>query len=171
MYDMVKKGMPEHLGYGRYGVKSVAEYVKVSSVVNAGYELLRTGELPYALTGADGVFVRTRGGYNADRFFGYYPIHLKVLKSDVAKWRSFFQKAGKKSFLAHTKPKETLFGVFYVLYPKKRIETETIENLNLVPLRETIEFCKKHIYTCEPALKMLDEEYHLGLRVRYRRPR
>ncbi len=165
---MAKKGLLEHLGYGRYGVKSVGDYVRVKNDVSAGYELLKRAELPYALTDVDGVFVWTRGGYNAGRFFGFYPIHLKVLKSDVPKWKKFFHKAGRKSFLTETKPKETVFGVFYVLHPEERIEAETVENLKVEPLEKTVEFCRKHIYTFEPALEMLDEEYHLGLGVKYR---
>lgn len=168
LHDMAKKGLLEHLGYGRYSVKPVKDYVRTKNNIDAGYELLKKSELPYALTDVDGVFVWTKGGYNADRFFGFYPIHLKVLKSDVAKWKRFFRKAGKKSFLAETKPKETLFGVFYILHPEEKIEAETVEELKIEPLEKTIEFCKKHIYTFEPALEMLDEEYRLGLGAKYR---
>lgn len=169
LHDMARKGLLEHLGYGRYRVKSVADYVSAKNDINAGYELLRRAGLPYALTNVDGVFVWTKGGYNADRFFGFYPIHLKVLKSDVVKWRRFFNKSGRKSILAGTKPRRMLFSVFYVMYPESRIEAETVDNLRVEPLRKTVDFCRKHIYTFEPALEMLDEEYHLGLRVKYRR--
>ncbi|NWG09389.1 MAG: hypothetical protein HXX80_03615 [Nitrososphaerales archaeon] len=169
LHDMAKKGLLEHMGYGKYRVKSVGDYVRAKNDVRAGYELLRRAELPYELTDVDGVFVWTKGGYNADRFFGFYPIHLKVLRSDVVKWESFFHKAGKKSFLAGTKPKETLFGVFYVLYPEEKIEAEIVEDLKVEPLEKTLEFCRKYTYTFEPALEMLDEEYHLGLGVKYRK--
>jgi len=169
LHDMAKKGLLEHRGYGRYRVRSVGDYVKARNDVEAGYELIRRAELLYALTDVDGVFVWTKGGYNAGRFFGFYPIHLRVLKSDMAKWQGFFRRTGKKSFLAGTRPKETLFGVFYVLYPEERIEAETVERLRVEPLDKTVEFCRKHPYTFDPALEMLDEEYHLGLGVKYRR--
>lgn len=58
---------------------------------------------------------------------------------------------------AGTKPREMLFGVFYVLYPESRIEADTVEDLKVEPLRKTVEFCKKHIYTYEPALEMLEK--------------
>lgn len=169
LHDMAKKGLLEHMGYGKYRVKAVGDYVRARNDVSAGYELLRRAELPYALTDVDGVFVWTRGGYNADRFFGFYPIHLKVLKADVAKWRSFFRKAGMRSFLAGAKPRETVFGVFYILYPEEKIEAETVESLRVEPLEKTVEFCRKHSYTFEPALEMLDEEHRLGLGVKYRK--
>ncbi|MBI2184394.1 MAG: hypothetical protein HYU39_05485 [Thaumarchaeota archaeon] len=168
LHDMARKGMLEHVEYGKYRVRSVGDYVRAKNDVGAGYELLKKAEYPYALTGGDGVFVWTGGGYNADRFFGFYPIHIKVLKPDVAKWKSFFRKARRKVFLADEKPKETLFSVFYVLYPESRIEAETVAGLRVEPLKETVEFCRRHIYTYEPALEMLDEEYHLSLKVKYR---
>ena len=168
LHDMSKKGLLGHLGYGRYSVKPLGVYVGERNNIRAGYELLNRAELPYALTGVDGVFVWTGGGYNVDRFFGFYPIHLRVLKSDVASWREFLKRNGKRSLLAETKPRETIFGVFYVLYPERKIGGETVEGLKVEPLKETLEFCKKHIYTFEPALEMLDEEYNLGLKVKYR---
>ena len=168
LHDMASKGLLEHTEYGKYRVRPVADYVKTRNDINAGYELLRKAEHPYALTDVDGVFVWTKGGYNADRFFGFYPIHIKILKSDMVRWKSFFRRAGKKTFLAGTKPKETIFGVFYVLHPEERIDAETIENLKVEPLKKTVEFCREHIYTYEPALEMLDEEYNLGLEAKYR---
>lgn len=168
LHDMSKKGLLEHLGYGRYKVKSIGDYVRSRNDVRAGYELLKKTGLPHALTDVDGVFVWTRGGYNTDRFFGFYPVHLKILKSDKSKWKSFFGKNGKKSVLAGTGPKETLFGVFYVLYPVGRIVAETVEGLKVEPLTKIVGFCRRHIYTFEPALEMLDEEYNLGLKVKYR---
>lgn len=167
LHDMARKGMLDHVGYGRYRVNSGGDYVRTKNDISGGYELLKRAKLPYALTDVDGVFVWTRGGYNADRFFGFYPIHLKILKPDTPKWRKFFRNAGKKSFLADNKPKETLFGVFYVMHPEGMMDAETVAGLKVEPLNETVDFCRKYIYTFEPALEMLDEEYHLGLKVRY----
>lgn len=169
LHDLARKGMLEHLGYGKYRANSMSEYVRTKNDIGAGYELLKRAELPHALTDVDGVFVWTGGGYNADRFFGSYPIHLKVLKSDVPKWRKFFSGAGKKAFLADSTPKETLFGVFYVMHPEEKIDAQTVEGWRVAPLKETVEFCRRHIYTFELALEMLDEEYHLKLRVKHRK--
>lgn len=169
LHDMTSKGLLEHDSYGRYRVKSVGDYVSSKNDINLGYELLRNSNLPYALTDVDGVFVWTKGGYNAGRFFGSYPIHMKVLKSDMAKWKGYLAENGKKAMLGGERPRETLFGVYYVLYPETKITAETKEGLKVEPLKNTVEFCKKNIYTFEPALEMLDEEYALGLKVRYSR--
>lgn len=167
LYDMTKKGFLERKGYGKYRVKPVDDYVKSKNDVSSAYELLNASNLPYALTDADGVLVWTRGGYNAGRFFGSYPIYLKVLKSDIEEWKDFLASNGRKWMLKGTKPSETLYGAYYVLYPERRIEAETVEGLKVEPLNRTIKFAKKNIYTYEPALEMLDEEYGLGLRTKY----
>jgi len=167
LHDMAKKGFLEHMGYGKYRVRAVEDYARAKNDLELGYALLRRAELHYALTDVDGVFIWTKGGYNAGRFFGFYPIHLEVLRSDVPRWKNFFRKAGRKSLLVNTKPGETLFGVFYVLHPVKKINAETVEGLKVEPLDETVNFCKRYVYTYEPALEMLDEEYRLGLKAKY----
>lgn len=169
LHDMTKKGLLEHISYGKYKVKPVDDYVRSKNDISSGYDLLKKSDLPYALTNVDGVFVWTKGGYNAGRFFGSYPIHMKVLKSDVVRWRRFFAKHGKKIMSSGEKPKETLFGVYYIIYPEIKLKADTEGGLKVEPLNDTIEFCKKNIYTFEPALEMLDEEYNLGLKVRYSR--
>ena len=167
LHDMARKELLEHIGYGKYRVKSLEDYVMMKNHVASAYELLKVAVLPYALTDVDGVFVWTRGGYNAGRFFGFYPIHLKVLEKDFDVWVRFLRKAGRKSLSVDKRPKETLFGVFYVLHPVKEIEAESVEGLKVEPLEDTLKFCKKYIYTFEPALEMLDQENKLGLGLKY----
>ncbi len=159
LHDMVEKGLLEHLERGMYRVRSTGEYARAENDVSLGYELLTKANLTYALTGVDGVFVWTRGGYNAGRFFGFYPIHLKVLARDLARWRSFFAKARKNVFIAERKPERTLFGVFYLLYPETRIRAETVNAFRVEPLSETLRFCRNNIYTFKPALEMLTQQY------------
>jgi len=35
-------------------------------------------------------------GYNVDRFFIFYPIHLKVRKDDLDGWKRFFKSKGRR---------------------------------------------------------------------------
>ncbi len=159
LHDMVEKRLLEHPSRGRYTVRSIEDYAKTKNDVGAGYDLLTEARMPYALTGVDGVLVWTRGAYNAGRFFGFYPIHLKVLAKDVPVWRRFFASAGKRVFTTGRIPRETLFGVFYLLYPVRKVEAETVNGVKVESLRETLEFCRKNIYTFEPALKILTEKH------------
>ncbi len=163
LHDMAEKGLLERTERGRYRVRSIAEYAKMRNDVKAGYDLLAGVKMPYALTNVDAVFVRTRGGYNAGRFFGFYPIHLKVLKSDLPRWRRFFAEAGKKAVSARRRPKETLFGVFYFLYPENRLEAVALENLRVESLDKTLEFCRNNLHTFGPALEILTQrDLHPG---------
>ncbi|MBS7631909.1 hypothetical protein KEJ47_10160, partial [Candidatus Bathyarchaeota archaeon] len=113
----------------------------------------------------------TKGGYNVDRSFAFYPIHLKVRRRELKKWQVYFKSKGKASYAKGDSVKETLFGSFYVLYPEDRFRSVDVEGFNVTPLEETIEFCRNNIYAYEPALEMLDEAYDLGLNVKYKETR
>ena len=121
----------------------------------------------YAFAGPDAVFFWTKGGYQVDRFFGFYPIHLKVEKQDLGRWKQFFGLKRQKLCVKGQPSRQTLFGVFYVLYPEVDFEAEEVSGFCVSPLKEVVEFCQKHIYSYEPALEMLDEMYNLGLNVKY----
>jgi hypothetical protein len=86
----------------------------------------------------------------------------------VPEWKKMLAKKGWKAVLSGDKPRETLFGLFFILYPEKKIRAETVSSLKADPLSDTVEFCKENIYTFEPALEMLDEKYRLNLEAKYR---
>lgn len=168
LHDMEKKGLLERVGWGRYRVNSPEEYLARRTKVSEAYELLSESGMEYALTGPDSVFIWTKGGYQVDRFFGFYPIHLKVKKNDLEGWKKFFGSKRKMYHVVGQPVRGTLFGLFYVLYPETDFKTEDVEGFQVDPLKDTVEFCQGRIYSYEPALEMLDEMYHLGLKVKYR---
>ncbi len=167
LHDMVKKGFLERTGHGKYRVIPVDDYLRAKNNVSDGYELLKRSDLSYALTGVDGVFLWTKGGYNLDRFFGFYPIHLKVLKRDVDEWKVFFARNGKRAFLEEERPKETLYGVFYVMRPEARFSSRKIDGLRVEPLEETLEYAQNRRTAFKPALEMMDRRYKLRLGIAY----
>lgn len=168
LHDMTKKGLLERIGWGKYRVNSPEEYLARRIDVSKAYDLLNQAGMDYALTGPDAVFFWTKGGYQVGRFFGFYPIHLKVVKDDLRRWKKFFS-ARKQRFHIKDRPiRKTLFGLFYVLYPEAGFRTEKVEAFRVDPLKDTVKFCQNRIYAYEPALEMLDEMYSLGLKVRYR---
>ena len=167
LHDMVRKGFLERLEYGKYKVRSTREYVMNKNDVRGAYELLKRAKFSYALSGVDAVFAWTGGGYNIDRFFGYYPIHLKILERDVKRCSIFFKSNDKKSFLSETTPRETIFGVFYLLYPLKEVRSEMVKGLKVSPLKETLKFALENKYAFGPAIEMLDKEYNLQLDIRH----
>lgn len=167
LHDMVRKGFLERVGWGKYKVSSPEEYLIKRTNIGRSYGLLNEAGMHYALTGPDAVFFWTRGGYQVDRFFGFYPIHLKVDKKDLKKWESFFSSRRQRFHVRDQPIRQTLFGLFYVLYSEVNFRTEEVNGFRVIPLKETVEFCQKNIYSYEPALEMLDETYDLGLNVRY----
>jgi hypothetical protein len=164
---MVRKGFLERVGWGKYKVSSPEEYLTKRTNIGRSYDLLNEAGMHYALTGPDAVFFWTKGGYQVDRFFGFYPIHLKVEKEDLKKWESFFSSRRQRFHVKDQQIRQTLFGLFYVLYPEVNFRTEEVNGFRVIPLKETVEFCQKNIYSYEPALEMLDDTYDLGLNVRY----
>jgi len=168
LHDMTKKGFLERSGWGRYKVNSPEEYLARRVNIAKAYDLLKDASMSYALTGPDAVFFWTKGGYQVDRFFGFYPIHLKVKRKELERWEKFLD-SRRQRFQVNGQPiRETLFGLFYVLYPEIDFKTEEMSGLNVVPLKETVDFCQRNIYSFEPALEMLDEMYGLGLKVAYK---
>lgn len=168
LHDMVKKGLLERPGWGKYRVNSPEEYLARRTNVSQAYELLNQAGMDYALTGPDAVFLWTKGGYHVDRFFGFYPIHLKIRKNDLRKWEKFLDSRKQRFHVKDEPVRETLFGLFYVLYPEKDFRTANVEAFRVDPLKDTVEFCQSKIYSYEPALEMLNEMYGLGLKVEYR---
>lgn len=168
LHDMRKKGLLEREGWSKYRVNSPEEYLAKRINVSRAYDLLKDAGMEYALTGPDAVFFWTKGGYQVDRFFGFYPIHLKVKKDDLKRWKRFLSSKKQRFHIEGQPVRETLFGLFYVLYPEAKFNTENIDGFGVDPLKDTVKFCQRKIYSYEPALEMLDEIYSLGLKVEYR---
>lgn len=167
LHDMTSKGFLERIGWGKYKVNSPEDYLTKKTNITRAYDLLNQAGMQYALTGPDAVLFWTKGGYQVDRFFGFYPIHLKIEKKDSKKWMTFFT-SRKQRFIVKDQPiNQTLFGLFYVLYPKVNFKTQKVDSLSVIPLKETVRFCQDNIYSYEPALEMLNDTYGLGLKARY----
>lgn len=168
LHDMTKKGLLKRSGWGEYKVNSPEEYLARRIDVAKAYDFLKQAGMKYALTGPDAVFFWTKGGYQVDRFFGFYPIHLKVRKNDLKKWKSFLSSRRKRFHIENEPIRKTLFGLFYVLYPEAEFRTEKVEGFRVDSLKDTVDFCQRNIFSYEPALETLDEMYDLGLKIAYR---
>lgn len=169
LFDLVKIGLITRIGRNSYVVVSPDDLAKEDYFerIKAGYGSLKDAGLKYAFTRVDGVMKWSRGAYNANRFFGFYPIHIKVRKRDLPGWKKFF--SGKKAnFVIWGQPKRgTLFGVFYMLYLEDDFRMQTLDGEPVEPLAETVNYCQTSMATFEHALEILDGMYGLGLKVKY----
>jgi len=168
LHDLTRKGFLERAAWGRYRVSSPDEYLARTIKPAKAYELVKSANMRYAMTGPDAVLLWTKGGYQVDRFLGFYPIHLKVEKEGLERWKKFLRSHRQRFHVEGERVKQTLFGIFYVLYPQAGFTAKEIEGFLVDPLNDVVEFCQRRIYSYEPALEMLDEMYGLGLNVRYR---
>ncbi len=168
LFDMAKKGFLDKMERGKYRVVPPEGLFERRVDVSRAYDLLKQVKLKYSLTGVDAVFFWTKGGYQVGRFFGTYPICLKILGSDLKKWKGALASKNMKYYINGEPPKETYFGIFYILIPKKNFMAERVGDFYVDSLGETVEFCKKNIYQYEPALEMLNEMHNLKIEARYR---
>ncbi|MBU3897239.1 MAG: hypothetical protein KJ697_04930 [Nanoarchaeota archaeon] len=168
LFDMNKKGFIEKAERGNYKVISPEQLFENRINISKAYDLVRKTGLKYSFTGPDAVFLWTKGGYQVGRFFGFYPIYLKILRSDLKKWKGALKSENMKFYIKGELLKETYIGAFYILMPEEDFKTEIIDNFSVDSLKETIKFCKDNIYQYEPALEMLNEMYSLDMEARYR---
>ena len=168
LHDLFRKGLLARVSRGRYRVVPQQEYVRARLNISATYDRIRTAGLPHAFTGVDAVYIWTKGGYNLDRFFGFYPVHVKVRTLDLPKWKNLLISSGQRVIVDGEQLRETLFGVFYVLRPLRNFSRVESDEFSVEPLIDTVRFCQENLYAYEPALEMLDEMYGLRLGAKYR---
>src|SRR3989338_1285223 len=168
LHDMTKKRFLEKTGWGKYRVVNPDKVFSARTDIAKSYDIVAEAKMKHAFRSQDAVFFWTNGGYQADRFAGFYPISIKVRKQDLRKWKSFFASKGKTFCVSGAPVKKTLFGVFYVLHTEADFKAARTGKFSVVPLAEAVDFCKSRIYSYEPALEMLDEMYKLGLKVKHR---
>ena len=168
LHDMTKKKMLDRVERGKYKVNSPEDYMRRKANITETYNILKESEMEYSLTGPDAVFFWTKGGYQVDRFFGFFPIHIKVRKNEIDNWQQFLRSKKQKFHIEGETVKETLFGIFFVLFPSDSFKSKSIDGFEVDLLDDTVRFCQEKIYSYEPALEMLNEMYNLGLNVKYK---
>lgn len=124
------------------------------------YTVLSYMGIRYCFIKTDAVFVWTKGGYNIGRSKEYYPIFIKILQKD----RAMFQSSVKKLGLQINKKR----GIFYHPEFVGQFPIEYCEGVPVEPLQITIDFMREYIYNFEPALEMIQEMYHIPMKIAYK---
>ncbi len=115
------------------------------------YQVLELLGIDYAFTQTDAVYVWTNGGYNIARYREYYPVFIKVKKSDKALFEWYCKKL---RLNIHKRAR-----VFYVISYVDSLSAERCNGISVDSLGETIQFMEQHIYNFQPALEMIAELY------------
>jgi hypothetical protein len=162
IHDLISDGYVERLERGHYRVREPTALVTGIVKENLGKAaVLERAERRYAYCCNDAVGMWTDGYYHTGFTRGFKPVHLEVLEKDVDYWRGFLKKNDAEYVVEGGK--KTLFGLTYVLHPVKRIRSENKDGAPVVPLNETVRFCRENELTYRPALEYLDGKYGLGL--------
>ncbi len=138
------------------------EYIitNFSKDINFHYSVLGLFGVKYSFTSTDSVFIWTKGGYNIARYKDYYPVFIKIKKSDYRIFEEYCKNLRLKI--------NGNAGIYYNVRILKDFEISYCNGLPVDSLETTIKFMKKYIYNFEPALEMIKEMYGKNIRVRYR---
>lgn len=124
------------------------------------YEILSLFGISYSFTKTDSVFVWTNGGYNISRYKGFYPIFIKVKKTDRQTFGEYCKKIDLKI--------NQKAGVFYKVEYLDDLKASECKGVPVDSLGKTIEFMQRNKYNFEPALEMIKEMYKQKIKVSYK---
>jgi hypothetical protein len=158
----VSDGYLERVERGEYRVREPTAFVNEIVKDNLGKEgVLEKAERKYAFCCNDAVSIWTEGYYFTGFTRGFKPVHVEILEKDLGYWKEFFGKNDIEYTVAGES--KTLFGLTYVLHPVRKISADKKDGVPVVPLKETVKFCKENELTYQPALEYLDSKFHLNL--------
>ena len=124
------------------------------------YSVLNLFGIKYCFTKTDAVYIWSEGRYNVARYKDYYPIFVKIKKSD---YPIFLQYCKKLNLKVNSKKK-----IFYIVEILKDFKCVKKETYFVDPLNETIDFMQKNIYNFQPGLEIISEIYNKKLNVHYK---
>jgi len=166
--SMVKKTLHtlEHAGWirrvekGSYVCKNADDIFKSMVEFRVPGLLSRAG-MRYAYTGASAVEVWTDYSY-IQRSWEHSPYFVKVLRSDLDRWVSYFRKHKVKVF---TSRPELAMGEFVILKPAGEFAIVTHNGLPVDPLKLAVSYSEKNVHTFEYPLAYLKAKFKVKPRV------
>ena len=162
IHDLIKLNYLDRVKRGTYRVTTPKELVeRIVKEDMKKEDVLKNVRKKYAYCNNDAVSIWTKGYYSTGFTAGFKPIHIKVLNKDIDWWNNFF-KENNVEYLIEGENK-TLFGLSYILHPKRSFRKEMKDDAPIIPLSETVKFCKENELTYWPALEYLDVNFNLGL--------
>jgi hypothetical protein len=162
IYDLIKLDFMKRIKRGKYKIVKPKDFIKKIIEENLGKDdILKYAERKYAFSDSTAVKIWSDGYYWTDFTKGFKPIHIKVLKKDLDYWNEFF-KVNDVEYVFDDIHK-TLFGLTYIVHPVEKFKIKLKDDISVVPLDETVKFCKKNEFLYRPALEYLDKKYKLQI--------
>lgn len=166
--SMVKKTLHvlEHAGWirrvekGSYVCRN-ADDIFESMVEFKVPRLLSEAGMRYAYTEASAVEVWTDYSY-VQRSWEHSPYFVRVLRSDLGRWVSYFRKHKVKVF---TSKPELSMGEFVILKPADGFAIVMHDGLPVEPLESAVSYSEKHVHTFEYPLAYLKAKFKVKPRV------
>ncbi len=160
--DLAKDDLVKRIKRGVYAaIKPEAVVESALDDEKAFYDLPNESGMKYAFARKDAVLIWSDGYYWTGFKQCTYPIHLQVKNSDLKKWKKFFNNHGISAVTIDEKTNQTIAGVLFVLEPVKKVSAVKNGKYFVMPLTNTLEFCKANIFEFEPAIEYLNRKYKL----------
>ena len=141
--------------------KKIISFVKENlNDINFYYSVLNLFGIKYCFTKTDAVYVWTEGRYNIARYKEYYPIFIKIKRTDYSLFLEYCKRLGLNI--------NSNRGIFYNIEVLDNFKCVKKKNSFVEPLNETINFMQENIYNFEPALEMIKEMYNKKINVKYK---
>jgi len=165
---MVKKTlhMLEHAGWirrvekGSYVCRNADEIFR-SMVEFRVPRLLSEAGMKYAYTEASAVEVWTDYSY-IQRSWEHSPYFVRVLRSDLDRWVSYFRIHKVKVFISRP---ELAMGEFVILKPADELAIVTHNGLPVDPLKLAVSYSEKNVHTFEYPLAYLKAKFKVKPKV------
>ena len=166
--ELIKLGCFKQVGLKLYlkednkFYRNTLNYIKSNFNHDIGfnYAVLGLFGVKYCFTKTDAVYVWTKGGYNIARSKDYYPIFIKIKRSDCNTFLEYCKKLGLKI----NKKK----WVFYNIEILDDFKVSFLDDIPVDNFEDTIVFMKKYIYNFQPALEMIEEMYNKNFKEKYK---
>lgn len=154
LHDLAKKSYLKRISRGMYEATKPDEWIeKIVKESTQKDNILNEAVKKYAYCESTAVSIWSNGYYWTGFTKGFKPKHIKVREKDLAYWKNFFKEKNAKCSIEGKN--ETLYGLVYILHPRKDFSVVEKNGFKVVPLEEVLAYCSKHRLVYQPAIQHL----------------
>jgi len=157
LHDLVKKGCLKRMSRGMYKSTKPNKWIEGIVKENAKKDnILDDAKKKYAYCESNAVSIWSNGYYWTGFTKGFKPRHIRVKEEDLTYWKNFFKEKGIKYSIEGGN--ETLYGLVYILHPRKDFSVVEKNKFKVIPLEEVLTYCLKYRLNYQPVVQCLKNE-------------